>query len=315
VQTLASGAVGPTGIFNNFTDAHAAYVDDRVAFGHWRVTPGVRFEHIASEREDIAGKGSFDTTNNKWLPSLNVAYLASPAWTLFANYGTSFGPVQNIQLNSQTATNPLKPELAKTEEVGTRWKDSRLSAELTAFHIRFDNQILQVPGVVPSTFQNIGATRHVGVESAIDYAFDPRGALAGFAVFANYTWTQALQESGATAGKDVPFYSRDTDTEGLRWARGAWSASVSTTHQSHEYSDNANTVAESANASVGRIPGFRLYSTEVSWASSGTPGFSLQGGINNLADKRYYTRNIDGNPGRMVGAPRTFFVQARVAFR
>ena len=37
-------------------------------------------------------------------------------------------------------------------------------------------------------------------------------------------------------------------------------------------------------------------------------------GVNNIADHRYYTRNVDGNPGRMVGAPRTFYVQGRYAF-
>jgi Fe(3+) dicitrate transport protein len=37
-------------------------------------------------------------------------------------------------------------------------------------------------------------------------------------------------------------------------------------------------------------------------------------GVNNLADKRYYTRNVDGNAGRMVGAPRMAYVQLRVAY-
>ena len=37
-------------------------------------------------------------------------------------------------------------------------------------------------------------------------------------------------------------------------------------------------------------------------------------GVNNLTDKRYYTRNVDGNAGRMVGAPRMVYVQGRYAF-
>jgi Fe(3+) dicitrate transport protein len=36
--------------------------------------------------------------------------------------------------------------------------------------------------------------------------------------------------------------------------------------------------------------------------------------VNNLADKRWYTRNVDGNAGRMVAAPRTFYVQGRYRF-
>jgi len=312
-ETLASGAVSPTLSFENATDAHAVYVDDRIAIGSWRITPGVRFEHIGSTRDDIANNASFDTDNDKTLPSLNVAYLLTPDLTLFGNYNTSFGPVQNIQLNSQTPANPLKPEVARTFELGTRWKTAELNAELTAFRLRFDNQIQQVAGVTPATFQNIGATKHDGIEAAIDYRFKT-GTLAGLNLFANYTHTKALQDSGPTAGNDVPFYSRDTDTFGVRYLLGDWGFNLSTTHQGGQYSDNANTEAEAANAGVGRIPGYRLWNAQLGWKLPTATPIDLKLGVNNLADKRYYTRNIDGNLGRMVGAPRTTYVQGRVAF-
>ena len=311
--TIASGATSPTVTFENATDAHAVYVDDKIAVGAWRITPGVRFEHIRSSRLDATGQ-SFDVRNNKALPSVNVAYLLTPALTLFANYNTSFGPVQNLQLNSQTPNNPLRPEVAKTFELGGRWKSDSISAELTAFKLRFDNQIQQVPGVTPVLFQNIGATQHEGIESAIDYSFDKSGALAGLSVYANYTYTRALQESGANAGRDVPFYSRNTDTIGARYQLGNWAFNLSSTHQSGQFSDTANTVAESASAAVGQIPGFRLWNAQASWKVAALKGVDVDIGVNNLTDERYYTRNVDSNAGRMVGAPRTVYVQGRVAF-
>jgi Fe(3+) dicitrate transport protein len=314
IQTVATGATGATSTFLNSTDAHAAYVDDRIALGAWRITPGLRYEHIKSERNDLTAKSVFATDNNKALPSLNVAYLVNRALTVFANYTTSFGPVQNTQLNSQTSANPLIPELARTAELGARWKTSTLSAEVTAFKLKFDNQILQVPGTTPAVFRNIGATRHDGVETAVDYSFDDAGALAGLNVYANYTYTKAVQDSGATAGLDVPFYSRNTDTVGARYRVGAWTANLSSTHQSKQYSDTANTVAEAANASVGQIPGFRLWNAQLGWKLPGKPGYELMAGINNIADKRYYTRNVDGNAGRMVGAPRMAYLQLRASY-
>ena len=301
--------------FENETYAHAVYVDDRIAIGAWRITPGVRFEHISTTRIDGAGK-TFDTDNNKALPSVNVAWLVTNEWTLFSNYNTSFGPVQNIQLNSQTAANPLKPEVAKTFELGTRWKSATLSAEFTAFRLRFDNQIQQVPLVTPATFANIGATKHDGIETAIDYSFDKASAFAGLNLFANYTHTRALQDSGDNAGAEVPFYSRDTDTVGARYRLAAWSFNLSSTHQSSQFSDNANTWAEPNvnDASKGLVPGYRLWNAQVGWKLPTATAIDVQLGVNNLADKRYYTRNVDGNAGRMVGAPRTTYVQARVAF-
>jgi Fe(3+) dicitrate transport protein len=314
IQTVSTGANGATSTFLNSTDAHAAYVDDRIAVGAWRITPGLRYEHIKSERNDLTARSVFATDNNKALPSLNVAYLVNRALTVFANYTTSFGPVQNTQLNSQTSANPLIPELARTAELGARWKTSTLSAEVTAFKLKFDNQILQVPGTTPAVFRNIGATKHDGMETAVDYSFDEAGALAGLNVYANYTYTKAVQDSGATAGLDVPFYSRNTDTVGARYRAGAWTANLSSTHQSKQYSDTANTVAEAANASVGQIPGFRLWNAQLGWKLPGKPGYELMAGINNIADKRYYTRNVDGNAGRMVGAPRMAYLQLRASY-
>lgn len=311
LQTVATGANGAIGTFVNSTDAHAAYIDDRIALGQWRITPGVRYEQISSTRNDVAAKSTFETDNTKALPSLNVAYLLNPALTVFVNYTTSFGPVQNTQLNSQTPNNPLKPELAKTGELGARWKSGAVSAEATLFKLKFDNQIVQVPGITPATFQNIGATNHDGIETAADYTFDDASALAGLNVYANYTYTKALQESGATAGLDVPFYSRTTDTIGARYRVGAWTGNLSTTHQTKQYSDTANTVAESANGAAGQIPGFRLWNANVSWKQR---AYEVAAGVNNIADKRYYTRNVDGNAGRMVGAPRTAYVQLRLTY-
>lgn len=312
-QAIATGKITAPTRFDNATDAQAAYIDDRIVFGAWRITPGIRFEHIDSDRLDTSVGQRFSTLNNKPLPSLNVAYLLTRELTLFANYGTSFGPVQNVQLNSQTATNPLKPELARTTEAGMRWQDRHIHAEVTVFHLRFNNQILQVPGINPPTFQNIGATDHKGVETAFDYQFDDGGPWRGLDLYANYTYTKAIQESGATKGLDVPFYARNTDTAGAKYHVGSWTFNLSSTHQTGQYADTANTVQESADARIGRVPGFRLWNAQATWDVPGWKGSAIDVGLNNVTDKRYYTRNVDGNPGRMVGAPRTTYVQLRMA--
>ncbi|VVE20523.1 TonB-dependent receptor [Pandoraea horticolens] len=312
--TLATGRNSATQTFNNFTSASAFYIDDRMAWGNWRFTPGVRYEAIRSQRVDNASGATYRTDNNKPLPSVNLSYLVNDAWTVFADYSTSFGPVQNTQLNSMSATNPLVPELARTYEIGTRWTDKRWKAELTAFHMRFDNQILQVSGTNPPVFQNIGATNHDGIETAIDYTFDRDSVLRGLNVYANFTYTRAIQKSGATAGLDVPFYSRVTDTLGARYEIGQWTFNVSTTHQSSQYSDLANTAVESADGSNGKVPGFRVWNLQTIYKLPGYKNADVTVGLNNVFDKRFYTRNVDGNAGRMVGAPRMVYVQGHFGF-
>lgn len=313
-ESVRTGVLSGFTRFRNSTDAHAGYIDDKIAFRQWRITPGVRFEHVESSRYDVGNKASYQVANRKLLPSLNIAYLLTEHLTLFSNYNTSFGVVQNSQLNTMSSANPLSPELARTIEGGVRWKSARASAEATVFHINFDNQIVSVQGTMPNVFRNIGKTRHDGIELAMDYAFDQQSLLKGWSVFANLTYTRALQMSGSNPGKDLPFYARITDTLGTRFNTGPWGITLSTTHQGRQFADEANTVAESADGSIGEIPALRLWNAQVSWKVPGKKGVDVFAGVNNLTDRRYFTRTVDGNLGKLVGAPRTLYVQGRYSF-
>ncbi|MNT22895.1 Fe(3+) dicitrate transport protein FecA precursor [compost metagenome] len=152
------------------------------------------------------------------------------------------------------------------------------------------------------------------MESAIDYTFDRASLLGGLNLYANYTYTRAIQKSGPTAGLDVPFYSRNTDTIGARYDWRSWTFNISTTHQSSQYADLANTVAESADGSVGRIPGFRTWNLQAMFKVPQMKRTDITIGLNNVFDKRYYTRTTDSNAGRLVGAPRMVYIQARAGF-
>ncbi|PKV47602.1 Fe(3+) dicitrate transport protein [Janthinobacterium sp. 61] len=313
---IASGVrQAPTRFADNATDAQAVYIDDKIAIGAWRITPGVRYEHIKTVRfNHLPTDQKIELLNNKALPSLNVAYLFNNNVTLFSNYNSSFGAVQNTQLNAQSSKNPLQPELAKTAELGARWKSGQLSAETTLFNIKFDNQIQSVGSGENVVFYNVGATLHRGLETAIDYHFDQSGPLAGLNAYATYTYTKATLQDGVNAGNDVPFYSRNTHTVGAHYQLGAWGFDLSSSHQSRQFADDANSVAENAAGNLGVIPGFRTWNTQVKWTVPGQKGLELVAGVNNLSDKRYFTRTSDGNLGKLVGAPRMVYLQGRLAF-
>src|SRR5690606_22744502 len=119
----------------------------------------------------------FHVRNSRALPSLNVSYAPSERLTLYTAYSTSFGAVQYTQLNSMSDTNPLDPEVAKTLEAGVRYAGEQLRSEFTVFDLRFDNQILSIPGTNPAVFRNLGATTHDGIEFAVDHDLDKSGPL------------------------------------------------------------------------------------------------------------------------------------------
>lgn len=295
------------------TDAHSLYVDDQIAYGQWRVTPGVRFERIKMDRENKLTPFTEEVSSHKALPSLNVSYLLTKELTLYGNYNSSFGSIQHLQLNLKDSSDALKPESAKTQELGARYSGTQWQLEATAFNLDFTNQI-QYVGVAPLFYKNLGETRHRGLESRAEYAFDRAGKLSGLSAYATWAYTQAELRQGAHAGNDVPFYSRNVDTQGLKFKRGAWTVDLHTTHQSKQYSDEKNTVAESADGQVGIIPSYRLWNANVSWDVAGMPGTEIQLGVNNLANKTFFTRTTDSNLGILPGAGRMAYIQLRTGF-
>ncbi len=122
------------------TEAHAWYIDDRVDIGNWTITPGMRFEHIESYQDNNLLGTRERVSYNAPLPALNVLYHLTDSWNLYANTEGSFGTVQYSQIGKAVQSGNVEPEKARTWEVGTRYDDGALTAEMGLFLINFNNQ-------------------------------------------------------------------------------------------------------------------------------------------------------------------------------
>ncbi|MGE7956131.1 TonB-dependent siderophore receptor [Pseudomonas sp. NPDC089530] len=322
------------------TEANAFYIDDKIDVGKWTITPGIRFENIRTEWHDrpVLGTNGVrvqekrrEVNSNEPLPALSVMYHLSDAWKLFANYETSFGSLQYFQLGQggvgdQTA-NGLNPEKAKTYEIGTRYNDAVWGGELTAFYIDFSDELQYISNDVGWT--NLGATKHQGIEASVHYdlaALDPR--LDGLTANAGFTYTRATYEAGSPAfkGRDLPFYSRQVATLGLRYDINRWTYNLDAFAQSKQRSPGSMVNADgslndhyitegSADGQYGDMPGYVIWNLRGGYDfGSQLSNLKLGAGVKNVFDKQYFTRSSDNNSGLYVGAPRTFFVQASVGF-
>jgi len=323
-------------------EAHAFYLDDAINAGNWTITPGIRYERIDSEWEAhpsttvvVKGPTERQKTYSKPLPSLNVIYHLSDALKLYANAETSFGSLQYFQIgqkdsNNQFATG-LKPETARTYEIGTRYDTSAWGGEVSLFRINFDHE-LQLVGKLPNVpdshdgWTSLGATTHKGMESAahVDLgAFDD--ALKGLTLWGTATYTHAYYKHGSFAGRDLPFYSRRTANVGLRYGVAQWTFNLDAFAQSRQHSpgspgfDPANptqyVTQPTPEGDLGDIPGWTTWNARAEYAfGPAASNLRLGVGVKNLTDRRYFTRSTDNNDGIYVGMPRTYFVQASVDF-
>ena len=314
------------------TEANSFYIDDKIDVGNWTVTLGIRFERISTQWHDrpvLDAKGkpvqekNRSIDSNEALPALSVMYHLSDAWKLFANYETSFGSLQYFQLGQggtgdQTAAG-LRPEKAKTYELGTRYDNGVWGGEVTLFYIDFADELQYISNDIGWT--NLGATKHQGLETSIHYdlaSLDPR--LDGLTANAGFTYTKATSEGDILnfKGRDLPLYSRQVVNLGLRYAVNRWTYNVDMFAQSKQRAPGTGGVyitEPTADGQYGDIHGYATWTTRVGY-DFGPEASNLKvgAGIKNLFNQEYFTRSSDNNSGLYLGEPRTFFVQASVGF-
>ncbi|WP_277962922.1 TonB-dependent Fe(3+) dicitrate receptor FecA [Pseudomonas sp. RIT-To-2] len=298
------------------TTANAFSLDDRIDIGKWTFTPGIRYEMIDSQQNNNLSHVKYQGDYNTALPALNVLYHATENWNLYANTEGSFGAVQYSQMPNRVAGGEVKPEKARTWEVGTRYDNGNLRAELGLFLINFNNQYDS--NQTNDTVIARGKTRHQGVETSVHYALDGlTPALAGFDVYATYAYVDAtIREDGPNKGNQVPFSSRHKGTLGMGYTEGPWKLNLDSSYQSSQFADNENTRAESADGSTGRIPGYVLFNSRAAYDfGPQLSNLNVAVGVKNIFNHEYFTRSYDdNNKGKYVGEPRTVYLQTSVAF-
>lgn len=320
---------------NGGTEAHAFYIDNRFDLGRWVITPGIRFESIDTYNNfSVYKSGSLLNTVNpsiqsdEFLPNLSILYKATAHWNIFANAGVSFGPQQYNQLattNSSTGMaistlDGLSPEKSNNYEIGTKYLGNGLNAELTAFYLDFEKElILERDAQNNGIWTDLGATSHKGVELGLAYDFGYLiDALEGLKVYSNYTFTKAVAEAGNFKDKDLPFYSRHTANVGLGYKVDQWTVNADMFAQSKQHSPGSTDVyqtIESADGKYGDIPGYSTFAVRTAYDfGQQFHGLKVAGGVKNVFDKQYFTRSSDATGGKYVGQPRTFYLQTSFDF-
>ncbi len=298
------------------TEAHAFFIDDKIDIGKWTFTPGIRYEMIEQQQTNLLTHVKYKGDYNTALPALNVLYHVNDSWNLYANTEGSFGSVQYSQMPNRVSGGEVKPEKARTWELGTRYDNGNLRAEIGAFLINFNNQYDS-----NQTTDNViarGKTRHQGIEASVNYALEGVSPiLSGFDVYATYAYVDAtIREEGPNKGNRVPFSSKNKGTLGIGYTQGPWKANLDSSYQTDQFADNANTRAESADGSTGKIPGYMVFSSRVGYDfGPQLADLNVAVGIKNILNHEYFTRSFDdNNKGKYVGEPRTVYLQTSVAF-
>lgn len=218
-------------------EAFAAFIQDEMVWGRFRVVPGVRFEHIElaridfskSDPERLAGPtGSRSNQLDVIIPGLGIAYTASEGLTFLVGVHKGFSPPGPSQASADE-------EKSVNLEAGLRYSRGGFSFEAIGFYTRYSNLVGICSNAVGCTSGQIGDQFNggragvKGLELSGSYLVALADGLT-MPINFNYTFTEARFRStfsdgfwgDVTAGDRLPYIPphqayASVGLEGLSW--------------------------------------------------------------------------------------------------
>lgn len=300
---LTDGSTSTPRDWNLQTDAWAAYLSDEISLmdDKLKLTPGLRFENAKMKFEDRGNNTQADNEVTEWLPGLTASYALDKRddtlWTIYANAQKSLRTPQIAYIRGKGEEGS---ELAWNYEVGTRYTNDELQANIGLYRIDFKDQLQW--NSAEQSFDNVGHTLHQGVEASFDYK--PK-KVDNLELGVSYNYLDATMEEGVDKGNQLPYSSPHQLGWHASYKYNDLITTLSGVYYDKAFADNANTVPESADGSVGEIPAYTLWnlSLQKTLKDSQNEKLSVQFGINNLFDEQYYFRGIDTSPVGRYPAP------------
>ena len=225
---------------------------------------------------------------------------------LYAGIAQAYRPMifkDVIPASSLEVIDPaLKDSKGYTAEAGFsgKWKGI-LNYDLSVFHITYNNRIggliLQDnAGNYYNYKTNIGNSATDGVELYAEW-MPVTGTNFQFSVFTSTSWMNGRYTKGtvATGNNNVDIKGNKLEVvpewitrNGINAGYKMVNASMQYSYVSKTYSDAFNTPTPVANGSKGPVPGYGLW--DLSMTVHFLNNYLLKGGINNIADKQYFTK-------------------------
>jgi Fe(3+) dicitrate transport protein len=168
---------------------------------------------------------------------------------------------------------------------------------------------------------NVGNSVSKGIESYVE--FNPARAFTNnkhtdLIFFASYSYTDAKysgdHKDAATKGKKVENAPANIFRGGISAGYKGFLFTSQVSFVDETFSDANNTVIPTSNGQNGLIPSYSV--VDFSATHKFSKGFNIKAGLNNVFDKRYFTRRAGGypGPGILPADGRNFFISVGAKF-
>lgn len=284
---------------------------------HWIVSGGLRGQFHEIKSGQGRGTNKFRNHDRGFTlsPQLGVVYLVNPDWSFYANFGTSAKLNQSRSWNYKGEEIPL--EKSRQFEVGTKYNNEWLSANLALFHITKDNTAKRYRNSAGENVIRIaGKDRSQGIEIDINGKVTDK-----LTVSAHYTYTRTkvLRDDAEKLNVGTNFSSTPKHLAGLtvvydwgQFAGGNWKTGAGVDYIG---SWGFNYIKDNKATWI-KLPSATLYNAFISYdAKLGDQDLNLRLTAKNIGNKKYFVSHKNATMEHLsIGAAREIMLTAKVTF-
>ncbi len=177
-----------------------------------------------------------------------------------------------------------------------------LNLDASLFYLAYNNRIGEVLKTDPATGEeyafrtNVANSVHKGLEAYIEFnilKYLNGQSKHGLSIFNSFAWIDAKYTSGEFKGNRVEAAAKEIERAGVIFSGKKLSATFQFNYTGDAYGDATN-VKISDNPVAGYIPAYTILDFSATYKIN---NYALKFGVNNLADKSYFTRRTDEYPG------------------
>jgi Fe(3+) dicitrate transport protein len=299
----------------------------------WSITPGFRYEFIKTSTNGYYRNIAKDLAGNIILDERIEEAKTNPRSFLFFGIGTSYKFEEDLELYANFSQNyraitfndirvnvgslvvdeNLKDERGFNLDIGGRGKlFDFLDFDVSLYHLAYKDRIGVIFKREPNPAfnnlvdriirfrSNIADANIFGLESVLQFdlkkIFDIKSEKIGMNIFTNLSLTSAYykkSENAAVEGNEVELVPRLIFKSGLNFNYKKVRISAQYSYTGFQFSDASNAIITST-AIEGIIPAYSIFDLSMSYTKN---ILQFEFGLNNILDRRYFTRRASGYPG------------------
>lgn len=295
------------------------------------ITPGFRFEYLKSTsdgyKETDEGRLTANESRERYLPlfGLGLQYKTTAYTNAYANISQAYRPISYSELTPIGVTSKIDPNLEDAKgfnaDLGYRGTvKNYLNFDIGLFYIAYDNRIGTVlmngGSSDPYTLRtNVANSVHKGLESYVEFnllKYLNSHSKKGLNIFNSLALINAEYTSGEFKGNRVETAAKYINRIGVTYYDNRLSGTFEMSNNGDAYGDATN-AKMSSDPVAGYIPAYTVLDASFTYRLN---KFSIKAGMNNIADKKYFTLRADEYPGPGIipSIGRNFYVGISAKF-